>query len=151
MPAMGSTVPSHAQPARIGRLVAALGALAALAILALATVACTGADTTLTFWAMGREGEVVTALLPEFERTHPGVHVRVQQLPWTSAHEKLLTAFVGEATPDVAELGNTWIAELVALHALAPLTDQVARSAIVQPADYFAGNWDSGVIRSEER
>ena len=30
---------------------------------------------------MGREGEVVAELLPEFERTHPGIRVDVQQLP----------------------------------------------------------------------
>ena len=35
----------------------------------------------LRFWAMGREGEVVAELLPEFERAHPGIRVEVQQLP----------------------------------------------------------------------
>ena len=37
--------------------------------------------TTLTFWTIGREGEAVVKLLPEFERLHPGIHVKVQQLP----------------------------------------------------------------------
>ncbi|MET0440720.1 MAG: extracellular solute-binding protein, partial [Casimicrobiaceae bacterium] len=75
-------------------------------------------DTVVRFWAMGREGEVVTEILREFERTHPGIRVEVQQLPWTAAHEKLLTAFAGEATPDVCQLGNTWIPEFAALNAL---------------------------------
>jgi multiple sugar transport system substrate-binding protein len=74
----------------------------------------------LRFWAMGREGEVVPELLGDFER-ETGVRVRVEQLPWSAAHEKLLTAFAGDATPDVAQLGNTWIAELAALKALQPL------------------------------
>ena len=78
-------------------------------------------ETVLRFWAMGREGEVVAQLLPEFERTHPGIRVTVQQLPWTAAHEKLLTAFAGGTTPDVCQLGNTWIPEFVALKALEPL------------------------------
>ena len=39
--------------------------------------------------------EVVQRLMPEFERRHAGVRVRVQQIPWSAAHEKLLTAFVG--------------------------------------------------------
>jgi len=76
---------------------------------------------TLRFWAFGREGEVVAELVPEFERTHPGIRVVVQQMPWTAAHEKLLTAHVGRTTPDVAQLGNTWIPEFAALEALAPL------------------------------
>jgi multiple sugar transport system substrate-binding protein len=64
---------------------------------------------TLKFWGLGREGEVVASLIPDFEREHPGIHVEVQQIPWTAAHEKLLTAHVGGATPDVAQLGNTWV------------------------------------------
>jgi multiple sugar transport system substrate-binding protein len=95
---------------------------------------------------MGREGEVVAELLPEFERTHPGIHVRVQQLPWTAAHEKLLTAFAGDATPDLCQLGNTWIPELVALNALEPLDRYVAASATVDADDYFAGIWDTNRI-----
>ncbi|HET7501158.1 MAG TPA: sugar ABC transporter substrate-binding protein [Kofleriaceae bacterium] len=115
--------------------------------LALALAACgEPPGTTLRLWAMGREGEVVTELVSGFERTHPGVRVEVQQLPFTSAHEKLLTAFVGEATPDVAQLGNTWIPELAALDALAPLDAEVAASQVVRPADYFAGIWDTNQI-----
>jgi multiple sugar transport system substrate-binding protein len=104
------------------------------------------AETVLKFWAMGREGEVVTALLPEFERANPGIRVKVQQLPWTAAHEKLLTAFAGDATPDVCQLGNTWIPELNALNALEPLDAYVSTSAIVRADDYFAGIWDTNRI-----
>jgi multiple sugar transport system substrate-binding protein len=64
-------------------------------------------DTVLRFWAMGREGEVVLELLSDFERTHPGIRVDVQQVPWIAAHEKLLTAFAGGVTPDICQLGNT--------------------------------------------
>ena len=101
--------------------------------------------TVVRFWAMGREGEVVTALLPEFERTHPGIRVDVQQLPWTAAHEKLLTAFAGDATPDICQLGNTWIPEFVALGALQPLGASLAPSS-VDPHDFFAGIWDTNVV-----
>lgn len=100
----------------------------------------------LELWAMGREGEVVTELVPEFERTHPGIRVDVQQLPWTAAHEKLLTAFVGDATPDVAQLGNTWISEFAALGALADLGPAVAGSTIVDRNDYFEGIWDTNSV-----
>lgn len=100
----------------------------------------------LELWAMGREGEVVTELMPEFERMHPGIRVEVQQIPWTAAHEKLLTAFVGDATPDVAQLGNTWIPEFAALGALEALEPAVTGSAIVQPDDYFPGIWETNVF-----
>ena len=72
-------------------------------------------DGPLEFWAMGREAEVVVDLLGTFRRRHPQVQVRVQQLPWSAAHEKLLTAYAGDALPDLCQLGNTWLPEFVAL------------------------------------
>ncbi len=105
-----------------------------------------GDGQTLRMWAMGREGEVLAQLMPEFERAHPGLRVQVQQLPWTSAHEKLLTAFAGEALPDLAQLGNTWVPEFVALNALQPLDDRLQASAVVQRDDYFSGIWQTNVV-----
>jgi multiple sugar transport system substrate-binding protein len=97
-------------------------------------------------WAMGREGEVIAQLLPQFRKLHPDIEVRIQQLPWTAAHQKLLTGFAGEATPDLCQLGNTWIPEFVALQALEPLNQSLARSTIVQASDYFPGIWDTNII-----
>src|SRR5437867_12012546 len=54
----------------------------------------------VVFWAMGAEGENVQKLIPEFERRNPGIRVRLQSIPWTAAHEKLLTAYAGNSTPD---------------------------------------------------
>ena len=124
--------------------------LAWLALLACGLLAScaprSGPGVVLKFWAMGREGEVVTALIPEFERTHPGVRVEVQQLPWTAAHEKMLTAFAGNVMPDIFQLGNTWVPEFAALGALLPLDAQVAASQLVKEADYFPGIWDTNIV-----
>jgi multiple sugar transport system substrate-binding protein len=102
----------------------------------------------LKFWVMGREGEVVQQLLPEFERRHPGIRVELQQVPWTVAHEKLLTAFAGGALPDLCQLGNTWIAEFSALKALAGLDAFARASPVVAAADYFPGIWNTNVVAS---
>lgn len=88
----------------------------------------------LSFWAMGDEGGKIPQLMPAFEQVNPGTRVIIQPLPWSAAHEKLLTAYVGGSLPDVSQVGNTWIAELAAIGALAPvppaqaglLTDQFA-------------------------
>lgn len=101
---------------------------------------------TLRFWGLGREGEVVQELVKEFERDHPNVRVRVQQIPWSAAHEKLLTAHVGDASPDIAQLGNTWIPEFVALRALEPLDSSLAVSPSVDSTHFFPGIWQTNVI-----
>ncbi|MGQ0525050.1 MAG: sugar ABC transporter substrate-binding protein [Betaproteobacteria bacterium] len=100
----------------------------------------------LRFWTMGREGEVVQQLLPEFERRNPDIRVRVQQVPWSAAHEKLLTAYAGGTLPDLCQLGNTWLPEFAALDALVPLDSAVSASKVIAPEDYFTGIWDTNVI-----
>ncbi len=102
--------------------------------------------TELTFWGMGREGEVVGELIAAWDAARPDVSVKVQQIPWSAAHEKLLTAHVGRATPDLAQLGNTWVPEFAALNALAPLDARVAASSVVHRSDHFPGIWDTNVI-----
>ena len=102
--------------------------------------------TTLRFWTIGREGEVVAQMLPGFQQAHPGVRIEIQQIPLTAAHEKLLTAFAGDALPDLCQLGNTWIPEFAALGALEPLQPYVDASQVVRRDDYFNGIWDTNVI-----
>lgn len=95
----------------------------------------------IELWAAGREGEVVAQLIPEFEAQQPGLHVRVQQMPWLGAHEKLLTSVVAESTPDLAPLGNTWIPEFAMIGALEALDARLARSGVIDERSYFAGAW----------
>ena len=127
---------------KVSRRAALAGGLAALA-------GCGVGDDgrqTLHFWAMGREGEVLAQIVPEFERLNPGIRVRIQQIPWISAHEKLLTAFAGDATPDLAQLGSSWVPELAALGAIEPLDAQLRGSRIVAASDYFEGPLRANMI-----
>ena len=120
-----------------------------LLCLLLVTTACGSSGDgreTIRFWAMGREGEVVAELIPEFERLNHDLRVEVQQIPWISAHEKLLTGFAGDATPDVAQLGSSWVPELVALGALEPLDARLSTSRLVRGEDYFVGPWRGNVV-----
>src|SRR6185503_4296295 len=121
----------------------------ALAALAAAPLGCTrrkhGADT-VSFWAVGREGEYAVDLLQDFLRERPDIEVEVQKLPWTAAHEKLLTAYAGETLPDLCSLGNTWIPEFMALNALEPLDWLSKGSTAVPLDDYFEGILDSNRV-----
>ena len=122
-----------------------------LLLVCLLATACSNASqrdgtVTLEFWGLGREGEVVAELIPAFERENPGIRVRVQQMPWTAAHEKFLTAHVGNSTPDVAQIGNTWVPEFAAIRAVEPLDSFVARSATITPGAYFTGIWRTNLV-----
>jgi multiple sugar transport system substrate-binding protein len=121
--------------------VARLAASWLLATAAWAAIGCGVREeaTAIEFWALGREGEVVRRLIPEFERRSPGVRVRVQQIPWSAAHEKLLTAYAGGSLPDLLQIGNTWLPEFVALRAVVPLDERVSGSASLALDDYFPG------------
>jgi len=114
---------------------------------ALGVGACARHDErSIRFWAMGREGEVATELVAGFERENPGVRVRIEQLPWSAAHEKLLTAFAGDATPDLAQMGNTWLPEMAALGALEPLQPMLDATPSIKAEDHFAGIWQTNRV-----
>jgi multiple sugar transport system substrate-binding protein len=105
--------------------------------------------TVLRFWAIGREGEVLAQLLAPFSAAHPEIEIKIEQLPWTGAHAKLLTAVAGDATPDLCQLGNTWVPELVALKALQPVDEWVRHSTIIDRSDYFDGIWATSQMRGQ--
>jgi len=120
-----------------------------LAALAAAPLGCTRRShsaNVVRFWAVGREGEYAVDLLQDFLRERPDIQVDVQKLPWTAAHEKLLTAYAGETLPDLCSLGNTWIPEFTALNALTPLDQLASASRDIALADYFPGILDSNRV-----
>lgn len=101
---------------------------------------------TIKFWAMGSEAEQISKIIPEFEKRYPDLKVKVQQIPWTAAQEKLITAFASDNTPDICQLGNTWIPQFASLNAIIDLTDFINKSSVVKPDKFFPGIWETNVI-----
>ena len=133
---------------RRARPAAAAGALVLVAAAAIAVHGChRGGDRDdLVLWAMGSEGDAAAQLVREFERANPALHVRVQTLPWSAAHEKILTAFVGDSMPDAFQAGNTWLPELRELGAIDAIDARLDASATLDRADFFPGVLDTNVI-----
>jgi multiple sugar transport system substrate-binding protein len=125
-------------------------------LLCLAAVfyACEGRSpekTVIRFWSLGAEGDNIRQLMPEFERRNPGITVKVQSLPWTAAHEKLLTSYAGNSMPDLFQLGNTWIPEFQVLGAIEDLRPWINTSRVVSELSFFPGVWatnraDSAIV-----
>jgi multiple sugar transport system substrate-binding protein len=104
---------------------------------------------TIKFWAMGSEAEQISKILPEFEKRFPDIKVKVQQIPWTAAQEKLITAFASDNTPDICQLGNTWIPQFASLNAIISLDKFIANSEIVKPEKFFSGIWETNIIENK--
>ncbi len=121
-----------------------------LLLLSLFFISCSRErEAVLTFWALGAEGEHVQKIIKKFEEKNPNIKVKVQQIPWTAAHEKLLTAFAGNSLPDICQLGNTWIPEFTLIGALEPLDKYVASSTVVKKTNFFEGVWETNVYDSK--
>lgn len=121
-------------------------AMAGLVTLPLALSACgSSGEGKLRFWAMGNEA----AAMPELLKRRPppaGIPaVDLQPLPWTAAHEKLLTGFAGGSLPDLGQIGNSWLSELAAIGAIAPVPAKY-ESLIT---DQFAGVVDTNRIADQ--
>ena len=98
-------------------------------------------DGMIDMWAMGAEAEKFPQLLATLPRAGQP-QVRLQPLPWSAAHEKLLTSYAGGSLPDMGQIGNSWIAELTAIGAILPIP--AALQHIVE--GQFAGVVDTNRI-----
>lgn len=90
---------------------------------------------------MGEEGLNLEKLIPAFERENPDIRVEIMQIPWALAYDKMITAVAGGTTPDVTQIGTTWMAPFAAMGALAPLNEFIERSAVLSADDFFPGSW----------
>jgi multiple sugar transport system substrate-binding protein len=125
----------------------ALLAVLFVLLLALIPVACGGDDDdggeegaggeaggSITVWAMGAEGEKLDVLAKDFMAENPGTTVRVTPIAWDVAHDKLLTAVAGGETPDVSQMGTTWMGEFAKTGALEEVPDSIDMDAFFEGA-----------------
>jgi multiple sugar transport system substrate-binding protein len=94
----------------------------------------------VTVWAMGTEGEKLSVLAKDFMRTNPDVKVKVTPIAWAVAHDKLITAVAGNKTPDISQMGTTWMGEFAQTGALEPIPDDIDTS------QFFEGARDTAVV-----
>ncbi|MDQ6883070.1 MAG: sugar ABC transporter substrate-binding protein [Candidatus Dormibacteraeota bacterium] len=115
-------------------------ALAGLAVLPVACGSATNPNTggssgpvTLQVWANGDEGDKLAAsdVIANYKKANPNVTLQITPLPWSVAHDKLITSIAGRSTPDVAMIGTTWMGELTKLNAVTNLPSSFNKG------DYF--------------
>ena len=88
----------------------------------------------ITVWAMGAEGEKLDVLAKEFMQKNPEITVKVTPIAWDVAHDKLLTSVAGNQTPDVSQMGTTWMGEFAKTGALEEVPESIDQDAFFESA-----------------
>ncbi len=65
----------------------------------------------LNVWSQADEAAALPAFAEEFMKANPDVKITVTPLPWDAAHNKYQTAIASGSTPDMAQMGTTWMAD----------------------------------------
>jgi len=69
--------------------------------------------------------------------------VKVTPIAWDIAHDKLITAVAGGKTPDISQMGTTWMGEFAKTGALEPVPDDIDTD------QFFEGARDTAVVDGE--
>ena len=86
------------------------------------------AKITLQMWVMPNSLEPlrdVEKVLAPFKEKHPEIDIKVTVLDWGAAWPKITTAATSGDTPDIVQLGTTWVGAISAMGALMDLKDKV--------------------------
>ncbi len=111
---------------RSHRIVARVTLALAFSLAAALTLSCAGARRSeVIFWQFW-PSSVIQPILDRYEREHPGVKVRMEQLTWQSGQEKIAAAVGADNVPDLCEVGSTWMPRFLAGGKLADWTNEVA-------------------------
>ncbi len=90
---------------------------------------------------MAPNGDGIQPLLDRFE-AETGVHVRLRCLAWDAAFSLFVRSALYSDSPDVSELGTTWVGDLIGMNALRPFhTAEIA--ALGKPGAFLPQAWRS--------
>lgn len=98
-----------------------------------------GSSEELSVWIMGDGNEEAQPIFDSFTE-ETGIEVNLQSIPWSAAHDRLLTAVASGEGPDVVQMGSTYMAEFTDAGALMDITEYVEEREALSPDNYFEGN-----------
>ena len=103
--------------------------LLALSVVIGSSCALKQQQTTLRIWQTAVDPKAVAVLKDigtEFERTHPGVSVEIESVPWGALSSKLTTAVGAGGLPDIAHLEPFMFSSMQSKNLLEPLDDVIS-------------------------
>ncbi len=102
----------------------------------------------IQFWSIGANGAALSSILDQFQ-AEQHIDVRVRHLGWDTAWAELMRAALHQQGPDLAEIGSTWLSDLVSMNALHPLSDHDLNH-IGQAWSWLYSAWQSTHLLGEE-
>jgi multiple sugar transport system substrate-binding protein len=108
---------------------------------------------TLSIWIMpngpGDAGADFMGLVRPFTDANPNIKVEATVIPWGEAFAKIQEAISGGPTPDLTQLGTSWVATIAATGRLLDLTGKYDESAF--PAQVLATTRIEGDAKRADR
>ena len=99
----------------------------------------------LNIWGMGEEVKSLSKMTDDFTK-ETGIKVKIQSIPWSNAHDKLLTAIASKKGPDVLQMGTTWMPEFQKAGALTDMSKYINKYENLKPDNFFKGSVETTVF-----
>lgn len=122
-----------------------------ICLISLLPLSCKGKDrpinvTRLTIWTVGSEGNKISLIAQDFERANPDIRLDIVKMDWEVARDRILSAINDGGTPDICQVGTTWMAEFESTKSLMALDDLLFLSSEISKENFFNGPWQTNVI-----
>ena len=79
----------------------------------------------LVFWNFW-EPRHIQPIIEKFEAENPGVKIKNEQLTWNNGLDKIVISIANNRTPDICEMGSTWMGKFMSEGALLDMTEELA-------------------------
>ncbi|WP_414901938.1 ABC transporter substrate-binding protein [Rhizobium cremeum] len=120
------------------RKYAMLGAIA-IASVSLPGLSARAEDVTISVWSLDRDIQPAPNLVKDFNALNTGIKVEYRQIQFDDVVSEAMRAYSTGQAPDIIAIDNPEHALFASRGAFLDLTDMIAASEVVKPANYFPG------------
>ena len=65
-----------------------------------------------------KTGPYFEQVVADFEKSHPGINIKLEVVPWNDMQQRLITDLAADSAPDLAIIGTRWLVDFVAQDAV---------------------------------
>ncbi|QYO78039.1 ABC transporter substrate-binding protein [Devosia salina] len=100
-------------------------------------------EVTITIWSLDDANQPALNLAREFDEREPGIKVEYREIQFDDVVSEAMRAFATGQAPDIIAVDNPEHALFAARGAFLDITDRIANSEVIDPANYFPGPLNS--------